>query len=280
MQHLPLDVQLIITQFSNELRGIAPDFVSGLYITGSVVLDDFHSDKSDIDFVVVCHNLDLPKLQSMLARIHKKMEANPKAAALNGVYLIPDHLDVNKSHHRKILRYQKGRVEEVSFDMAPILLYELKTTGMTVRGIGIEELKIRIDFDNVKEFMFKNINSYWKKWVDDHSSILKKKILLILFPRLTEWGVLGVARQYCTLMTGRIASKTAAGHFVLDHVSAEQQKIVREAIQIRSNQNNILAIRKSYSINPSIERTHATLACMHEIIALFDRECDVSRLPK
>lgn len=271
MLHIPNDVQPILTQLYTELKGISPDFLAGLFITGSVVLDDFHPDKSDIDFVAVCSRLNDPNLQSTLTEIHKQIEFNHKIA-LNGVYITQDHLDVKYSHQNQIIRYQEGRVEEVAFDMAPIVLYELKTTGVSVHGRSIEELDIRIDIGEVRKFLFENINSYWNNWMEDHSSIFKKKLLLILFPRLTEWGVLGVARQFYTLKTGRIASKSSSGSFVLGHLSKQHHSIVREALSIRQNQNHSLAIRKSYSIKPSLNRANATLACMQEIISMFNRE--------
>ena len=102
---------------------------------------------------------------------------------------------------------------------------------------------------------------------------LKEKYYSSFFPRLTEWVILGVARQYYTLKTGLITSKTKAGQYVLQHLPKEYHEILREAVQIRNDNNRkMLTFKKSYSVNPSLKRYRKTIACARYIINQFNED--------
>ena len=49
---LPPPADKIIARFIDEICSIQPGFIEGIYLTGSLPLNDFYSNKSDIDFLV------------------------------------------------------------------------------------------------------------------------------------------------------------------------------------------------------------------------------------
>ena len=117
------------------------------------------------------------------------------------------------------------------------------------------------------------MNNYWKKWCDQYSSIFQNKLLLILFPRLTEWVILGLARQLYSLQTGRICSKTEAGYYALQHLPENHHPVIYEAIRIRKQSGkHFLTLNGSYYIHPSISRSNQTLNCAYYIIDIFNKE--------
>ena len=105
--------------------------------------------------------------------------------------------------------------------------------------------------------------------MDDHSSWIKKKSLLYLLPRLTEWSLLGVGRQLYTLEKNKIVSKLTAGQYCLQTFPEEYHPIIREAIAIRQD-NRRYPFVGSYAIRPSVRRMDQTLECMHYTISRFN----------
>lgn len=157
--------------------------------------------------------------------------------------------------------------------MAPVTLYELKTIAITLLGIPAQNLPVNVQIDDVNKFLFENINTYWKNWIAKHSSFSTNQLLLIFIPRLTEWVILGVARQLYTLRTGRIVSKTGAGYYCLEHLPNKYQAIVQEAIKIRKdNSKHVLTLKTSYYLHPSMQRYIETLDCAYFIIDMFNEE--------
>ena len=66
-----------------------------------------------------------------------------------------------------------------------------------------------------------------------------------------EWTVLGLLRQYYTLMEGEITSKTAAGVYGLNHFPKEYHRIIKEAVNSRMG-------RKECLFNSERERLEST----------------------
>ncbi|MDQ3843156.1 MAG: DUF4111 domain-containing protein [Bacteroidota bacterium] len=270
---IPSPADEILKELIAGITKVKADFIKGLYLTGSIPLQDYHHGKSDIDFLLLCNELPDQEFRKQLSDIHRKVEQNFKHSNLSGTYLTPGSLGISNCYSTQTLSYHEKRLHPSYFDMAPIILYELKTIGITLLGIPAQHLPIVVHINQVNRFLFENINSYWKRWIDKHSTLYKKKLLLMLMPRLTEWVILGVARQLYTLRTGAIASKTSAGQYCLEHLPQKHHLIVQQAIKIRGdNHRNMLHLKSSYYVQPSIRRIIKTLDCAHFIIDQFNSE--------
>jgi len=266
---LPDLVDRIVAEFVEKLQDIKPDFVEGFYLTGSIPMNDFHPNKSDIDFLVFCKHQPDAKTVLQLQNIHKAIQSRYPLPRLSGSYFTYASIQTSDPETASILSYEKSMHYE-TFAMAPITLSELKTHAITVIGTLANTLTINIKPDKLNDFLFKNINSYWVKWIKQHSSFYNRKIILLMFPRFTEWAVLGVARQLCTLQTGKIVSKSEAGYYCLKHLPDEFHPIITEAIQIR-NDKRIYPFVESYAISPSFKRTSQTISCVTFIISTFNK---------
>lgn len=269
---IPVPAAAILQELMNGITKLNPGLIRGMYVTGSIPLNDFHPNKSDIDFLILCNELPTTGFRHQLEQLHKKIDHKFKTK-LNGCYITPGSLNVHNSKTIKILCFQEGQMNESKFEMAPVTLYELKTTAITLSGIAAHELPVAVDINDVNKFLFENINTYWKNWVTKHSSFSINRLLLIFFPRLSEWVILGVARQLYTLRTGKITSKTKAGLYCLEHLPEKYHHIIEKAIKIRKeNSNHLLSIKSSYYVQPSLKRAHETFECADHIIRLFNTE--------
>jgi hypothetical protein len=269
---IPVHADIILQALADGITKLKAAFIKGMYMTGSIPLNDFHSNKSDIDFIILCNELPTTEFRAQLKNIHKTIDRKFKTK-LNGCYITGDRLNVHHSQNAKTLCYQEGRLYESAFEMAPVTLYELKTTSITLAGIQAADLPIVVEISDVNKFLYQNINTYWEKWVAKHSSAGIHQLLLALFPRLSEWVILGVARQLYTLRTGKIASKTGAGYYCLKQLPATYHSIIQEAINIRNDKSrHLLSIKSSYYVQPSVKRARRTIACANYIITLFNEE--------
>ena len=268
-QYLPHPADIIVNDFVTAVCRIIPDTIEGIYLTGSITLNDFYPEKSDIDFIVLCRGLPNEKEKKELLRIHQQISRRVRKPDLSGHYL--DITRINALHTVQIqaLAYQEGKLRKINFELAPVYLWELTANAITVYGTKPESLPIRIDHATLNAFLFNNMNSYWNTWIRHHSSFLNRKVLLWLFPRLTEWVILGMARQLCTLETGQIVSKTEAGQYGLKDLPAKFHPVFRQAIDIRKDSRTYPLVR-SYAIRPSLSRMRRTLECAYYINALFN----------
>jgi predicted nucleotidyltransferase len=272
-KEIPLTAERIVNEFMAEITKLKAHFITGMYLTGSIALNDFHPNKSDIDFLILCNELPKADFRLGLEQVHRRMEYKFKNTALSGCYITPDSLNVYQSQTTKTLCFHEGRMNESSFEMAPVTLYELKTTAITLLGIPAQELPITIELKDVHTFLLQNINTYWKAWIAKHSSFIRQGLPLVLIPRLSEWAILGVGRQLYTLKTEKIASKTDAGYYCLEHLPDTYHPVIQEAIKIRNDTGHHFPnIKPPYYVQPSLRRARETVACVHHIIQLFNEE--------
>ncbi|MGB4846851.1 MAG: aminoglycoside adenylyltransferase domain-containing protein [Saprospiraceae bacterium] len=259
----------IVTSLANDINGVLPDFVDGFYLTGSISLLDFYPQKSDIDFLIICRELPNELIVEKLKHIHKGIAKQFPHPELSGHYLTTETVESKTPEKMKVLTYHQGHMKYETFDMAPIYLWELKQNAITVFGKPNEELKINITHDDLNNFLYRNINSYWNKWITQHSSFGKRKILLISFPRFTEWVILGIARQLFTLQTGKIISKSEAGYYALQHLPVKYHPILQKAIEIRKDVRS-QPILRTYRFSPSLHRADETIECARYMISIFN----------
>src|SRR5687767_1274257 len=129
MSKIPASAQPIISEFQKSLQHI--DFVKGIYITGSIPLEDFHADKSDIDFIVYC---DALPSRDILTPIHDRIRKKYQTE-LNGCYITKENL--SGSTASKAICFQENKLYESSFEMAPVTLFELQTTAIIISGVPL-----------------------------------------------------------------------------------------------------------------------------------------------
>lgn len=267
--HLPDPADKIVNRFVDHLCSTFQNLIEGVYLTGSIPLQDFYSHKSDIDFLVLCKELPDEKIALQLKRMHRDIEHQYRRPDLSGCYLTMDCIHSVNPEKFRVLSWHEKSMRYQYFEMAPVSLTELKENALTVFGRPASALPVNISREKITGFLSENINIYWTKWITQHSSFFNRKLILLLFPRFTEWSVLGVARQLYTLQTGKITSKTDAGYYCLKHLPEKFNPVIKQAIDIRKD-NRTYPLVKSYAIRPSFRRLHQTIECTNYMISLFN----------
>lgn len=261
MNTIPTPVDKILSDYVSQINAALSEPVEGVYLTGSVVLGDYYSKKSDIDFITVLGNNLTAELLKQFNHIHRNIEKFHGHPKLNGYYVTLEGIQRGQKSFPSFFRNQM--YSERPFELDKVFLLEWKTSSYYVCGIPAAKLPLDIKQEDVIGQLYQNINSYWASWIMRYSPISFNYLLLMLFPRLTEWGILGVARQLYTLETGLITSKLNAGLYCLDKLPDSLKGIMRQAIATRRT--------NKMQLKPSFKRAGKTLSCMKYIIAEFNK---------
>jgi hypothetical protein len=203
-----------------------PGLVQGLYLQGSLALNDYQPGRSDIDFVAVTTRAPDPRA---LEAIHGALRRTHGTVFFDGLYLREDDLLRDPDLVPDGPGVQEWRVDPVSrFDRNLVTWHVLAQGGIAVRGPAVAELCIRTDWPTLAERTRENLAGYWTRW--RNQTVLG---LTGMSEWNTAWSVLGVARLRHTLAEGRVTSKTEAAEFALRTYRERWHRIIREALRIR-----------------------------------------------
>ncbi|MBK9925821.1 MAG: DUF4111 domain-containing protein [Anaerolineales bacterium] len=228
-QRIPEPIHPILENYAVLTNKELPDLISGFYIVGSIALDGFNEQFSDIDFVTVLHRkanqVDLEKL----AEIHKTIEKNFPKWKLSGSYLQTHDLGRFENEIEPHPYYHDGKLHEKGyFEINSITWWTLKNHGIAVTGQDPAELPFTIDWNLLISRMKKNLNSYWLGWTKRIDSFF-----ILLSDWGIQWAVLGVLRQYYTFRENSIVTKTKAAEYALTCLPTRWHPLIQEAIDIR-----------------------------------------------
>lgn len=94
----------VVDEWVQKISDSKHPFITGIYLTGSTALGDYHPDKSDIDFLVVCNETPDKALCKYLADVHRAIEHKYKIPRLNGSYITEANLNINNSNIKTLHR--------------------------------------------------------------------------------------------------------------------------------------------------------------------------------
>jgi hypothetical protein len=211
----------------------APGLIEGLYLVGSVALDDFHPRTSDIDFVAVTDRpLDLAAVEA-LRRVHAQMAKRHPKPLFNGPYVTWEELAADPRHADPGAHVRgKGVVKTgVRAERHPVTWHTLARYGITLRGPHPCDIDIWTNRTGLAASMRQNLDEYWRPWHARSSRLLTRPGLATLTKWGPEWGVLGVSRLHYTLATGEITSKDGAGVYARTTFRDRWQKIIDECLR-------------------------------------------------
>lgn len=232
----------IVTSYKEQVEKQLPGLLEALFIYGSVTLNDFHPKKSDIDFVAVCSKRIDDQQFKFLKKIHKKIQGQYSKPNLNGIYLLWEDLGKTTSDIPQFPYFYNGKMFRAGhFEVNPITWFQLKNNSINILEENNKALNFEVDDYELVAYVLNNMQTYWKKWTNEHSKWWSyKSLLLVFFPKLVEWGVLGISRQYFTLKTHEVTSKLEAGKYCLNHLPERFQNILKEAIRIRKQESGMI----------------------------------------
>ncbi len=225
MISLPPAVVPTIDDYLDAVDNAVPGLVTGLYVTGSIALDDYQPAISDIDAVAVCSGrLDASQCGT-LARLHK---ARPKVDVL---YATADDLAADP----RTLSLPCSILGEFkptnAFAANPVEWRTLATKAVAVRGGPLDAARIWSDADALRRWNLANLDDYWVAKTSEGERVRPE--FWARWESGLQWVVLGISRLHHTIATDEVVSKSAAGVYALGITDGEWHDVVRAAIALR-----------------------------------------------
>jgi hypothetical protein len=233
------EAQTVLRMLLQDLDQRAPGLFPDVYIVGSLALDDVRPGKSDIDLVLVRSESGTndEAMAALIPAIEMIRTMYPDPA-LDGIVLGHGDLAVGPAMiegPRPVIFEGHVDLEKEGSARNPVTWQVLRQGGIAWRGRPLREIDLHHDPNLLRSWTRGNLESYWRPWLAKSGRLLSPFGTWSLRPDFTEWGVLGVTRLHYTLATGEIVSKTGAGQYALTTFPEYWHKIVREAMDIRSN---------------------------------------------
>ncbi|MBT2641543.1 DUF4111 domain-containing protein [Bacillus sp. ISL-41] len=239
---LPDIVEKVIKDYINLLNDHLPGTIEGVYIHGSLALDAYIDDSSDIDFITLINRQLTEGDSEALSYIHKTIENKYKKPEMDGVYALRE--DIGKLHkssddHKEYPYYNNGKLAFGDyFNFNPITWWVLKSKGKKVFGPEIADFNIDTQPQELTSYVVENMNFYWSNRTQMAEASIDQ---LVKLPSSEidleiEWTVLGLLRQFYTIKENDIISKLDAGEYGIKQLPVEWHNIIREAMNIRSGE--------------------------------------------
>ena len=243
---LPAEVSALMSAYARLVDEKLPDRIRGLYLTGSLALDDYRPGRSDIDYVAVSDTPLHPPELAVLRQIHTELRRTMPRPELDGVYLTWPALAAAPAGSSAPYCLRGQFEAKGDFAVNPVTWSILNRHPLPLRGPP--KPVVYHDDQLLREWCRESLRSYWGSWVRSARGYGVDR-LFSLCRELTVWGILGVARPHATIRTGEMISKTAAGKYALDVFPSRWSAVIREALAGRcdtgkSSYRNIFARRR------------------------------------
>jgi hypothetical protein len=222
---LPPAVVPTIDDYLDAVDNAAPGLVTGLYVTGSIALDDYQPAISDIDAVAVCSGRPDAVQCKALAQLHT---SGPKVdvlyATVEDLAADPRALSLPCS----ILGEFKSTG---AFAANPVEWRTLATKALPVRGGPLDAATVWFDADVLRRWNLANLDDYWVAKTGEGERVRPE--FWTRWESGLQWVVLGIPRLHHTIVTNEVISKSAAGAYALDIVEECWHDVVRAAVALR-----------------------------------------------
>ncbi|MFC7686821.1 aminoglycoside adenylyltransferase domain-containing protein [Ureibacillus sp. GCM10028918] len=237
---IPPIVEEVINEYITLFNVYLPDTIEGIYIHGSIALNAYVEDSSDIDFITVTYRPLGEKDSNVLSYIHSTIANKYKQPEMDGVYIqLRDmgklYSDTNDYNHSYLFYNNENLGYGDYFNFNPVTWWVLKNKGINILGPAPKDIELDIEPEELLSYVLKNMNTYWARRLKAAEESIHEIINLpknkIDFE--VEWTVLGLLRQFFTLKEYDIVSKLDAGEYGLTQISSEWHNIIQEAINIR-----------------------------------------------
>lgn len=233
------EAQTVLRMFLDEVDRVAPGHVTAAYIGGSLALDDARPGKSDIDLVLVredgaSNEASMAALRPAMAMV-RDLYPEP---ALDGILLTRDDLRTGPDAMegpRPVIFEGAVTLSEGGSARNPVTWQTLRQGGITWRGTPLADLALAHDDERLREWTRENLLTYWRPLHRRTASLVSQSGQWSLRADFAEWVVLGVTRLHATIRTGEVVSKTAAGTYALETFDERWHRIIREAVDIRTD---------------------------------------------
>lgn len=228
-------VEKVLKDYINLFNEHLPETIEGLYIHGSIALNAYVDDSSDIDYITLTNRRLTEEDSEALSYIHKTIANKYKKPEMDGVYAVRE--DMGKLNNAgKYPYYNNGELLFGDyFNFNPITWWTLKSKGIKVFGPELHDFRIVIQPQELSSYVLRNMNTYWTNRIQMAETSIEHLVKLPTdeIDIEIEWTILGVIRQFYTIKEYDIVSKLDAGEYGLEQLPGEWHTIIKEAMNIR-----------------------------------------------
>jgi len=234
MPDLPVVVKTVLNDYITLFHERLPSTLEGLYIQGSIALNAYVNDSSDIDFIAITNHRLSGEEMEVLSEVHSMIASSFQKPEMDGVYIMWEDIGKLEADDDIYPFYNDGILGDGTY-FNSISWWILKSHGISVIGPEPSELKFEVDSHHLISYVSDNINTYWAQRIQNIEGSIEQLFLLPSeeIDSEIEWSVLGLLRQYYTLKEHRVISKLGAGEYALLHIPEEWHQIIKEALNIR-----------------------------------------------
>jgi hypothetical protein len=242
MGNLKGEVQDYIERYKTFLFEVLPaERVQGIYLNGSLALDSFDPDSSDIDFITVIRGRIGEKTERLLKMVHLRCNSHSYGARMDGCYVTTDQVGKVSREIEEYLFFADGQLRRGYYDLNYITWWVLQTRGIVVYGEPLSELKLNVQWSDVQKTLNYNINTYWKEKLD--------RDMCFFYDDWIEFGVITICRILLSLEYQNIFSKKEAVIKARALLPPLYHPILLEGLRIKTNPNSTsyyhsIAVRK------------------------------------
>jgi len=222
------DVNIVLHEFLTKVQTILGDTFYGMYLSGSLALGDFSSQRSDIDFVVVTNtslsNDLLSALQSMHA--HFNASASPWATEIEAAYIPLDALHHYDPAHACHPHIERGKYEILHMDELNtgwiIQYYILREHGVVIAGPQPLTLIDPISAQDIQQAVITLMDEWW--------SLMRHDSARLQYRGYQVYAVLTMCRMLYTLDCGAVVSKPCAARWVQKTSNGRWDALIDDAL--------------------------------------------------
>jgi hypothetical protein len=227
---LPAEVATAMSAYLRLADERLPGRISGLYLVGSLALNDYRPRQSDMDFVAVTDTPLTPSELEQLNRLHSELRRTVPHPKLDGVYVTWLQLQASPVGLSAPYCLNSRFASSNGFGANPVTWHMLHRHPLPLRGPA--KPAVHQDDELLHRWCRENLQEYWTQWVHRARTRLHRQ-LLTLSRRTVVWGVLGVTRLHATIRTGDILSKSAAGTYAMEVFPPRWSRLIQDALRGR-----------------------------------------------
>ena len=224
------EVNAIVNELLRNAQAIlGPQFV-GMYLYGSLALNDFSEDTSDIDFVVVTEREVSPEMLAALQAMHTRIGSlsSKWAIQLEGAYLSRQAIrrhDPAKPSYPHIDRDGSDLTVRPFESDWIIQRFVLRENGITISGPEIQQLIEPTTPEDLRAAVMDLLQMWWEPMLQNPAELQK--------PGYRHYAILTMCRMLYTLENGTVVSKPVAGRWAIERFDEPLKGLVTRALAWR-----------------------------------------------
>lgn len=231
-----MDPRTAVSTYLDIADSVAPGLVEGLYVVGSLALDDWVAGCSDIDIVAVTAEPATDDDVGYLRTIHAMLAERDDLPAIDGPYVAWGDLMIEPATGLHRPWALDGRVHHDGdcFEINPVTWYTLARYGVLARGPAVARLNIPTDVEARVRFVVDNLRTYWTNVADEVTHTCEVSPEATFAASSLVWCALGSLRLHYTAFTADVTSKRGAGDHGLSVTPERFHETLHHAMQLRA----------------------------------------------